>query len=79
MCGQTNILYCSFIQLILGSPRDVYSLEFCPVNSNLLVGGCVNGQVVVWDISQKEENPQKLPELSEEELKCRLALVSKVL
>ncbi|XP_037554011.1 dynein axonemal intermediate chain 3 [Nematolebias whitei] len=38
-------------QLLLESPDDVVAFEFCPSNPNIIVGGCVNGQVAVWDIS----------------------------
>ncbi|KAJ9579437.1 hypothetical protein L9F63_024461, partial [Diploptera punctata] len=64
--------------LILGSPRDIYSLEFCPINANILVGGCINGQVVIWDISQKEKYLEESQELSEDRIKYRLALVSEI-
>ncbi|KAM6943536.1 dynein axonemal intermediate chain 3 [Xenentodon cancila] len=38
-------------QLVLKCPHDVLAFEFCPSNPNIIVGGCRNGQVVLWDIS----------------------------
>ncbi|XP_053542409.1 dynein axonemal intermediate chain 3 isoform X2 [Ictalurus punctatus] len=38
-------------QLLLECPDDVLSFHFCPSDSNIIVGGCMNGQVVLWDIS----------------------------
>uniref|UniRef100_A0A3B5AIP0 WD repeat domain 63 n=1 Tax=Stegastes partitus TaxID=144197 RepID=A0A3B5AIP0_9TELE len=40
-----------FLQLLLECPDDILAFEFCPSNPNIIVGGCVNGQVVLWDIS----------------------------
>ncbi|XP_049910914.1 dynein axonemal intermediate chain 3 isoform X2 [Epinephelus moara] len=38
-------------QLLLECPGDIFAFEFCPSDPNIIVGGCVNGQVVLWDIS----------------------------
>ncbi|XP_070688343.1 dynein axonemal intermediate chain 3 [Pempheris klunzingeri] len=38
-------------QLLLESPDDIFAFEFCPSDPNIIVGGCINGQVVLWDIS----------------------------
>ncbi|XP_048860045.1 dynein axonemal intermediate chain 3-like isoform X1 [Brienomyrus brachyistius] len=38
-------------QLLLECPDDVLSFQFCPSNPNIIVGGCMNGQVVLWDVS----------------------------
>ncbi|RZC37985.1 WD repeat-containing protein 63, partial [Asbolus verrucosus] len=40
-------------KLILETPRPVFALSCCPYNENLVVGGCVNGQIILWDISNK--------------------------
>lgn len=37
--------------LLLHAPDDVFSVAFCPSDANLIVGGCVNGQVVLWDLA----------------------------
>lgn len=33
-------------KLILESPRPVMKLSFCDFDENILIGGCVNGQIV---------------------------------
>uniref|UniRef100_A0AAV2KRL2 WD repeat-containing protein 63 n=1 Tax=Knipowitschia caucasica TaxID=637954 RepID=A0AAV2KRL2_KNICA len=38
-------------QLLLKCPDDILAFEFSPSDPNIIVGGCVNGQVVLWDIS----------------------------
>ncbi|KAK7889892.1 hypothetical protein WMY93_025452 [Mugilogobius chulae] len=50
------ILFYSFVdpctpQLLLECPDDILAFEFSPSDANIIVGGCVNGQVVLWDIS----------------------------
>ncbi|NXQ82645.1 WDR63 protein, partial [Nyctibius grandis] len=60
---QSVILFWSFLdpihpQLKLECPEDIYCLQFSPRDPNIVAGGCVNGQVVLWDISQHEERLQ---------------------
>ena len=31
---------------------DIYTFKFNPSDPNIVAGGCVNGQVVLWDISE---------------------------
>jgi dynein intermediate chain 3, axonemal len=38
-------------QLILEAPADVACFQFNPENPSVVAGGCVNGQIVLWDIS----------------------------
>lgn len=38
-------------QLILEAPDDVMSFAFSNTDPNIIVGGCYNGQIVLWDIS----------------------------
>uniref|UniRef100_A0A670IKF3 Dynein axonemal intermediate chain 3 n=1 Tax=Podarcis muralis TaxID=64176 RepID=A0A670IKF3_PODMU len=54
------ILFWSFAdpihpQLMLECPEDIYCFQFSPSNPNIIAGGCINGQVVLWDISAYEE------------------------
>ncbi|NXJ61218.1 WDR63 protein, partial [Rostratula benghalensis] len=60
---QSVILFLSFSdpihpQLMLECPEDIYCFQFSPSDPNIIVAGCINGQVVLWDISQHEENLQ---------------------
>ncbi|KAM8890145.1 dynein axonemal intermediate chain 3 [Synchiropus picturatus] len=49
-------------QLLLECPDGILAFEFCPSDPNIIVGGCVNGQVVLWDISSHVTHLQcKLP------------------
>ncbi|KFV17009.1 WD repeat-containing protein 63, partial [Tauraco erythrolophus] len=57
---QSGILFWSFFdpihpQLMLECPEDIYCFQFSPSDPNIIAGGCINGQVVIWDISQHEE------------------------
>lgn len=61
-------------KLYLESPREVKILSFCPFDENILVGGCVNGQIIVWDITNKLENVEKIEVLSETREKYRIAM-----
>ncbi|KAI3368543.1 hypothetical protein L3Q82_025551 [Scortum barcoo] len=38
-------------QLLLEFPDDICAFEFCPSDPNIIIGGSMNGQVVLWDIS----------------------------
>nr|XP_056700726.1 dynein axonemal intermediate chain 3 [Euleptes europaea] len=54
------ILFWSFAdpihpQLMLECPEDIFCFQFSPSDPNIIAGGCMNGQVVLWDISQHEE------------------------
>ncbi|CAM9893003.1 unnamed protein product [Lampetra planeri] len=45
-------------QLLLEAPEDILSFQFSPTDSNIIAGGCFNGQVVLWDISEHVEKLQ---------------------
>ena len=47
-------------QLILKSPHEVLTFAFNPTNPNLVAGGCINGQVVLWDLSSGLEQHSRL-------------------
>ncbi|XP_049588016.1 dynein axonemal intermediate chain 3 isoform X2 [Syngnathus scovelli] len=38
-------------KILLECPDNILAFEFCPSDPNIIVGGCVNGQVVLWEIS----------------------------
>ncbi|XP_072939671.1 dynein axonemal intermediate chain 3 [Epargyreus clarus] len=61
-------------KLYLECPREVKVLSFCPFDENILVGGCINGQIVLWDITHKLENVEKIEVLSEKREKYRIAM-----
>ncbi|CAK8676252.1 unnamed protein product [Clavelina lepadiformis] len=39
-------------QLLLEGPDDIFCFKFCPTNPNIVAGGCINGQLVLWDVSE---------------------------
>nr|CDS34712.2 hypothetical transcript [Hymenolepis microstoma] len=39
-------------QLLLLAPEDIYCFSFNPTNPHIVAGGCNNGGVILWDISQ---------------------------
>lgn len=42
-------------QLILEAPDDINCFQFNPYDTNLIAGGCISGQIVLWDISEYED------------------------
>jgi len=41
--------------LLLEAPDDIMSFQFNPQDTNIIAGGCINGQVVLWDISEYQD------------------------
>ena len=57
----SNVLIMNFsdshiitLNYVLETPIEITSLEFHPENPNVLIGGCLNGQVIVWDLSSTD-------------------------
>lgn len=42
------------LNYVLETPIEVTSIEFHPENRDVLMGGCITGQVIVWDLSAIE-------------------------
>lgn len=42
------------LNYVLETPLEISTLEFHPENSNVLVGGCISGQLIIWDLSCQE-------------------------
>jgi hypothetical protein len=42
------------LNYVLETPIEVSSVEWHAENPNVLVGGCISGQVIVWDLSCNE-------------------------
>jgi WD40 repeat protein len=38
---------------VLESPSVVNTFKFCPTRPNIIVGGCENGQVLLWDLEDE--------------------------
>ena len=39
---------------VLETPIEISAIEFHPENPGVLIGGCLNGQVIVWDCSSTD-------------------------
>ncbi|NXS88761.1 WDR63 protein, partial [Erpornis zantholeuca] len=68
---QSVILVLSFfdpicLQLVLKAPEDIYCFQFSPSDPNIIAGGCVDGQVVLWDISKHEEKLKSAKPVTDE-------------
>ncbi|NXQ30776.1 WDR63 protein, partial [Alaudala cheleensis] len=68
---QSVILFWSFfdplcLQLVLKAPEDIYCFQFSPSDPNIIAGGCVDGQVVLWDISKHETKLQSTNPVADE-------------
>ncbi len=37
------------------APEDIQCFQFSPTDPHVIAGGCVNGQVVMWDIKEYED------------------------
>ena len=42
------------LNYVLETPIEITTIEFHPENTNVLTGGCLNGQVIVWDLSSQD-------------------------
>ncbi|XP_054422809.1 dynein axonemal intermediate chain 3 [Pteronotus mesoamericanus] len=47
-------------QLMLESPEDIFCFKFCPTNPNIIAGGCINGQIIMWDITAHAERIENI-------------------
>ena len=43
-----------FAQYALQTPVEISAIEFAPENPKVVIGGCINGQLISWDISSKD-------------------------
>jgi len=39
--------------IVCKSQEEIHHFEFNPINPKILVGGGSNGQVVIWDLTEK--------------------------
>jgi len=44
---------------VLETPIEVTTIEWSPENKDVLFGGCLNGQIIVWDMSCMEYRVQQ--------------------
>ena len=44
-------------ELVLESPYEVFCFESNPLQPEVIVGGCYNGQIIMWDTASQEVKP----------------------
>ena len=42
------------LNYVLETPIEISCIEFHPENPNVIFGGCISGQLIVWDLSYLE-------------------------
>lgn len=53
----------TYPQLFLEASRQITCVSFCPYKKDIVVGGCINGQVLIWELADRLtiiENPKIL-------------------
>lgn len=66
-------------KLELESIREITALAFCPYDDNVLIGGCVTGQIVIWDLKgclKRAEVEENLTESQAHNRKLILSFMS---
>lgn len=59
-------------KLVLETPREVTFLSFCPYDANILIGGLITGQLIIWDLKNclhRVEHPAELTDKQEKNRK----------
>lgn len=39
------------LRYVLESPHEVTTFQYNPLNPDIIIGGCYNGQIIMWDTS----------------------------
>ena len=66
------------LNYVLETPIEVSCIEFHPDNPNVIIGGCISGQLIVWDLSCMEsritagKKPEAIKMPDEEEDKSNI-------
>lgn len=61
-------------KLEFDSPLEVITLKFCPYDSNILLGGTANGQIILWDLQNRAENLDNQELLTSSQLRYRVLM-----
>lgn len=61
-------------KLELETPRQVTCISYCPYNENLVIGGTINGQLIIWDLTGRLEKVETEEILTFAQLKYRSAM-----
>ncbi|KAG7202748.1 hypothetical protein KM043_009919 [Ampulex compressa] len=79
--GDNRVLVWSFSdcltpKLVLECPREVTAVATCPLDGNIIIGGCANGQVAIWHIPGKIEQVEAVVVHTSAQVKYRIAMKS---
>ncbi|KAL3269608.1 hypothetical protein HHI36_008673 [Cryptolaemus montrouzieri] len=74
--GTNPVLIWSFVdplnpRLILETHREITTLSLCPFNENLVIGGAINGQIIIWDIKNRIQKVEDQEILTNAQTKYR--------
>lgn len=61
-------------KLMLKAPREVLVVRYCPYDGNLVIGGTINGQIIVWDLKDRLELIESEEILTTDQIKYRAAM-----
>ncbi|XP_018315857.1 WD repeat-containing protein 63 [Mycetomoellerius zeteki] len=67
---------CLSPKLILECPREVTSISVCPIDSSIIIGGCINGQIAIWHIPGKIEQVETVVTQMSAQVKYSIAMRS---
>ncbi|KAI4488451.1 hypothetical protein M0802_011624 [Mischocyttarus mexicanus] len=67
---------CLSPKLILECPREITTISICPLNSNVIIGGCANGQIAIWSIPGRIENVEAVIVHTSAQVRYRIAMRS---
>lgn len=60
-----------YAKLELDTIREISCITFCPYDPNIVVGGTINGQIIIWDITNRLQKVEAEESLSPDQLKNR--------
>lgn len=58
-------------KLELEAIREISCISFCPYDGNVIIGGTVNGQIIIWDISGRLQKIEAEEMLTPDQLRNR--------
>lgn len=61
-------------KLELETPREVTHISFCPYDENVVIGGTINGQLIIWDLKDRLKKVETEEVLTLAQLKYRLSM-----
>lgn len=60
-----------YAKLELEAIREISCISFCPYDGNIILGGTVNGQIIIWDISNRLAKVEAEEMLTPDQLRTR--------